>query len=161
MGGVDIAELRSNYSVQQKSLRNWLPLFYLLLDIAVINSYRLHQQHHPNTTHKKFREDIIRSWIQSTILIGPTPTPRSPSVRFIASQSIFLILLPFASLNLMKKSGSQRQTRCGIGSTDIHKKCLVPNPGLGTVPNPTSELVLCAPNARSTSVLVRLLSVAS
>ena len=44
MGGIDITDqLRSNYSVQQKSLRNWLPLFYRLLDTAIINSYRLHQ----------------------------------------------------------------------------------------------------------------------
>ena len=89
MGGVDIADqLRSNYCVQQKSLRNWLPLFYWLLDTAIINSYRLHQQHYPTTTHKKFREDIIHSWIQSTILIGPTPISLPPSARYTTTQSI-------------------------------------------------------------------------
>ena len=52
MGGVDIADqLRSNYCVQQKSQRNCLPLFFLLLDTAIINSYRLYQKHHPNTLH--------------------------------------------------------------------------------------------------------------
>jgi hypothetical protein len=41
-GGVDIADqYRESYFTQQTSRRNWLPLFYWLLDIAVINSFLL------------------------------------------------------------------------------------------------------------------------
>ena len=50
MGGVDIADRRrSYYSTQLRVCRNWLPLFFWLLDTAVINSFLLAQTylHHP------------------------------------------------------------------------------------------------------------------
>ncbi|KAF8241727.1 hypothetical protein K440DRAFT_527281, partial [Wilcoxina mikolae CBS 423.85] len=41
-GGVDIADqYREAYFTQQTSRRNWLPLFYWLLDIAIINGFLL------------------------------------------------------------------------------------------------------------------------
>lgn len=40
MGGVDIADQRrSYYNTQIKSCRNWMPLFFWLLDVAIINSH--------------------------------------------------------------------------------------------------------------------------
>jgi len=43
MGGVDIADqLRSYYKTQRMERRNWLPLFYWLLDIPIVNSYLLY-----------------------------------------------------------------------------------------------------------------------
>ncbi|RPA73119.1 hypothetical protein BJ508DRAFT_341772, partial [Ascobolus immersus RN42] len=42
MGGVDIADqLRSYYKVQITARRNWLPLFYGILDISIVNTYLL------------------------------------------------------------------------------------------------------------------------
>jgi hypothetical protein len=43
MGAVDIAnQLRESYEVHRASVRNWWPLFYWLIDVTVINSYRLY-----------------------------------------------------------------------------------------------------------------------
>ena len=40
MGGVDIADqMRSYYSCHMKSQRNWMPLFYWLVDATICNSY--------------------------------------------------------------------------------------------------------------------------
>lgn len=50
MGGVDIADQRrSYYNTQLRVCRNWLPLFFWLLDTAIINSFLLAQTylHHP------------------------------------------------------------------------------------------------------------------
>jgi hypothetical protein len=42
MGGVDIADqLRSYYTTQRISLRNWYPLFFWIIDTAILNSYLL------------------------------------------------------------------------------------------------------------------------
>ena len=46
MGGVDIAnQLRESYETHKATWRNWWPLFYWLIDVIVINSYRLYQVH--------------------------------------------------------------------------------------------------------------------
>jgi Transposase IS4 len=42
MGGVDIADqLRAGFSTQQRGVKPWRPLFYWLLDSAIINAFRL------------------------------------------------------------------------------------------------------------------------
>jgi hypothetical protein len=59
MGGVDIADqLRSYYSTQRISLRCWFPLFFKILDSAILNAYLLCKQlHGPGyMKHKDFRE---------------------------------------------------------------------------------------------------------
>ncbi|RPB18258.1 hypothetical protein L211DRAFT_831819 [Terfezia boudieri ATCC MYA-4762] len=44
MGGVDIADqLRSYYKTQRTERRNWLPLFYWLLNLSIINSFIMYQ----------------------------------------------------------------------------------------------------------------------
>jgi hypothetical protein len=46
MGAVDIAnQLRESYETHKATFRNWWPLFYWLIDVIVINSYRLYQVH--------------------------------------------------------------------------------------------------------------------
>jgi hypothetical protein len=46
MGGVDIAnQLRESFETHRSSQRNWWPLFYWLIDVVVINSYRLYRTH--------------------------------------------------------------------------------------------------------------------
>ena len=69
MGGVDIADqLRSYYSTQLKACRNWLPLFFWLLDTTIINSYRIRKTLFPNrkgrSHHYLFREDLADKLIE-------------------------------------------------------------------------------------------------
>ena len=46
MGGIDIAnQLRESYKTHKATQRNWWPLFYWLIDVTVINSYRLYRVH--------------------------------------------------------------------------------------------------------------------
>jgi hypothetical protein len=46
MGGVDLAnQFREAYETHKPSFRNWWPLFYWLIDVAIVNSYRIHKLH--------------------------------------------------------------------------------------------------------------------
>ena len=57
MGGVDMAEqLRKAYSCRRRSRKWWLPLFYFMVDISVVNSYILHRDtpHASKLTIKEF-----------------------------------------------------------------------------------------------------------
>lgn len=65
MGSVDIADqLRSYYSTQQRCRRNWFPLFYWLLDISIVNAYRIQQTSNSSadrrihSSHFRFRADV-------------------------------------------------------------------------------------------------------
>ena len=50
MGGVDIADqYRASFNTQLRSLRTWYPLFFWLLDSAVINSFLLCKMTWPNS----------------------------------------------------------------------------------------------------------------
>ena len=45
MGGVDIADQRrAYYNTQITSCRIWMPLFFWLLDTAIVNSYIIHHR---------------------------------------------------------------------------------------------------------------------
>ena len=49
IGGVDIAnQLQEAYETHRATRRNWWPLFYWLIDMIMINSYRLYQVHIKN-----------------------------------------------------------------------------------------------------------------
>jgi len=44
MGGVDIADqLQAGFSTQQHGVKPWCPLFYWLLDSAIINAYIIYK----------------------------------------------------------------------------------------------------------------------
>jgi hypothetical protein len=65
MGGVDIADqLRESFETHKATLRNWWPLFYWLIDVTVINSYRLYRVHmnqlgqKPTLSHLEFRTSL-------------------------------------------------------------------------------------------------------
>jgi hypothetical protein len=52
MGGVDIAnQRRSYYFTQLRVCRNWLPLFFWLLDTTIINAFLVSQQFHSEFPH--------------------------------------------------------------------------------------------------------------
>ena len=65
MGGVDIADqLRSSYHTHLAGLRNWLPLFYWLLDTIKVNAFLLWRMHDPQATHKRFQLVLSRQLIK-------------------------------------------------------------------------------------------------
>jgi hypothetical protein len=70
MGGVDIADqLRAGFSTQQRGLKPWRPLFYWLLDSAIINAFRLSEHQRKaklgcakdkvRSAHRAFRESLV------------------------------------------------------------------------------------------------------
>jgi hypothetical protein len=62
MGCVDIADqLRAYYSTQRISLRSWYPLFFWMLDTAILNAYLVGKQLHGKEDymeHKEFRASL-------------------------------------------------------------------------------------------------------
>lgn len=78
MGGVDITDQRrSYYYTQLRTCRNWYPLFFWLLDTAIINSFILYRLINSNSkskvsnlpnrpkpkkplSHREFREILYR-----------------------------------------------------------------------------------------------------
>jgi hypothetical protein len=71
IGGVNIAnQLREAYKTHRATRRNWWPLFYWLIDVVVINSYRLYQVHVGNKsplTHLKFRTALYTTLLGSSL----------------------------------------------------------------------------------------------
>jgi len=75
MGGVDIADqLRAYYSTQRISLRSWYPLFFWMLDTAILNAYLIGQQLYSKKDymeHKEFRASLwgsLFSYLASVFL---------------------------------------------------------------------------------------------
>ena len=66
MKGVDIADqLRSNYIIQFPVQRTWVPLFFWLLDTAIINSYLIFKlKNKNNESHKSFRLNLAWKLIE-------------------------------------------------------------------------------------------------
>ncbi len=67
MGGVDIAnQLRGSFETHKTTQRTWWPLFYWLIDVIVINSYRLYRIHMTQLSqekplsHLEFRTSLYR-----------------------------------------------------------------------------------------------------
>lgn len=91
MGGSDShAQQNSYYSTAQHyHRRNWLPLFYLLIDAAVTNSYILYKlmksTDKTKLTHAEFQEAIARDLLQDPGAIlrqrRPPPTRRYPELN--------------------------------------------------------------------------------
>jgi len=112
MGGVDIADqLRSYYCTQQRSCRNWYPLFYWLLDTTLVNAYRIQKTFHSHwsiqSEHYTFRSRVADMLIQKGLKLqnlkteppSTTPlstTPTSPPL-ILHSQSALSPPLPFNS----------------------------------------------------------------
>ena len=66
MGGVDIAnQLRSYYSTQQIVRRNWMPIFFWILDTTIINSYLIARKRRSLLTHREFRSSLVWGLIDS------------------------------------------------------------------------------------------------
>jgi Transposase IS4 len=69
MGGVDIADqLRAHFSTQLRGVKTWKPLFYWLLDTAIVNAYLLFEHQRKaklvgkdkaRSMHRAFREALV------------------------------------------------------------------------------------------------------
>jgi hypothetical protein len=70
IGGVDIAnQLRAGFSTQQRGFKPWRPLFYWLLDTAIINAFRIFEHQRKArlglkkdkacSTHRAFQESLV------------------------------------------------------------------------------------------------------
>ena len=68
MGGVDIADqLRGYYGTQLPVRRTWMPLFFWLLDTALVNSYLILKKVNTNINHKDFRLQIVWDLIEESL----------------------------------------------------------------------------------------------
>src|SRR2546423_11326806 len=76
IGRVDIADqLQAGFSTQQQGFKPWRPLFYWLLDSAIINAFRLSEHQRKaklgpkvHSAHQAFREALV-----SDLLLDPQP----------------------------------------------------------------------------------------
>jgi len=80
MNGVDRADqLCASYPTQLKAQRNWLPLFYWLLDTSIVNSFILFRLLHPQARHRAFRIDLVQSLYTYS---SPSIAPVKPSTYY-------------------------------------------------------------------------------
>jgi len=98
MGSVNIADqLRSYYSTQQRCRRNWLPLFYWLLDTSLVNAYRIQRTINSHSgsprklqsEHFHFRSEVVDQLIHTGIHLNETAT--SPPGRLSSPPSLRLV----------------------------------------------------------------------
>lgn len=60
MDGVVIADqLRSSYSTQQITRRNWMPMFFWIMDTVVVNCYLIARAKGSLLTHREFRQTLV------------------------------------------------------------------------------------------------------
>ena len=111
MGAVNISDqLRSYYSTQLRCRRNWLPLFFYLLDTTIINSHRIFRTLYPQlktrSSHLFFRDDLANKLIEigiqeSTHLQSTDPEPTTLSSSSVTSS-------PSTSLSLAPVENTER-----------------------------------------------------
>jgi hypothetical protein len=83
MGGVDIAnQLCAEYRIQRPTYRSWWPLFYWILDTAIVNAYKIQcevfeQQGLPKKSQFDFREQLYEELFDQY----STPPPTAPPTK--------------------------------------------------------------------------------
>lgn len=66
MGDVDIADqLHSYYSTQQIAQRNWMPLFFWILDTVIVNCYLIAWEKGSLLTHREFQQILVWELIRA------------------------------------------------------------------------------------------------
>src|SRR5450432_3522184 len=79
MGGVDIADqLRASFTTQQRGVKPWRPLFYWLLDSAIINAYKLLEHYRKaqlgnakdnvRSAHRAFQDALVFELLKDSTL---------------------------------------------------------------------------------------------
>lgn len=65
MGGVDLHDqLRETYSFHRKCVRWWLPLFFYMLDVCIVNAFIIFDLKFPKKfTHKQFRTQLMKELV--------------------------------------------------------------------------------------------------
>ena len=75
-------KLNSSYSVSQHyHRRNWLSLFYLLIDVTITNAYilyKLDSKEDKKLSHIQFQEEITQSLLRESGIILRQRLPRPP-----------------------------------------------------------------------------------
>jgi hypothetical protein len=70
MGGVDIADQQCGYySTQLTTHRNWMPLFFWLLDTVIVNSYLLCKAAGLVMAHNDFRLQLVSNYIGLALIV--------------------------------------------------------------------------------------------
>ena len=68
MGGVDIADqLQGYYNTQLSVRRTWIPLFFWLLDTAIVNSYLILKKSGINISSKDFRLQLVWNLVKAEL----------------------------------------------------------------------------------------------
>lgn len=81
MGGVDQADqLRSYYNTQRVHNKSWKPLWHFLLNISLVNCYKLSSQSSPGhwptrSAHKAFRLELIESLFNYLVRLAKQKKP--------------------------------------------------------------------------------------
>lgn len=81
MNGVDRSDqLIKNYNVLRKTRKYWKTLFLHYIDIAIVNSYILYKEMHPQPrmSHYTFRETLVRQMCNIEITISQSVAGRKP-----------------------------------------------------------------------------------
>ena len=82
IGGVDIAnQLRASFSMQQRGVKPWRPLFYWLLDSTIINAFCISKhlrkaslreaKDKVHSTHYAFRKSLVFDLLKDSLLMPP------------------------------------------------------------------------------------------
>ncbi len=93
MGGVDIADqLRAGFSTQQRGVKPWRPLFYWLLDTAIINALCISEHQRKaklgvgakdrvRSAHRAFRESLVFELLKD-------PSPKAPKRLYVTKKTL-------------------------------------------------------------------------
>ena len=96
MGGVDIADqYRSYYTTQIVARRNWLPIFFWILDTALLNSFIIYRKFFNSKaedsypfSHKEFNVEVAHGigFFRVKIMgpISPPPPPQTPRSKIMS-----------------------------------------------------------------------------
>ena len=119
MDGVDIADqLHSYFTTQCVARRNWQSFFYWLLDIAIVNAYRLAHTNSSKASHREFHSSLITSLL--TMALKPPSTLQNGSdklkFKFIYKRRYQLHLCNPVQHTYITKTSSEPQSIGGKGT---------------------------------------------
>lgn len=128
MGGVDMLDKQvSLYRIRIRSKKWWWPLFTQLLDICVVNTWRLYQIANPqeNISLLDVRRKIVMAYLSKTTL--STPRRSGPQKTVLFGGRVSLDVRFDGNGHLVLPITTQRRCAlCGKKTKRICKKCDIP-----------------------------------